>query len=509
MHTSTRLAPLAGLPILLGALLGGCAESDTTTGPGGPAPAGPPVIRQFSVSSESVLHGDWTQLSWKIEGAQNASITPDVGLLQTLATGAKSVRPIEDVTYTLTAFNDYGSIAETISVAVGYRAGVYVNPAGGDDANSGSSPHEAIATLGEAFARTAGGGALFLAAGTYDDNLLIDGPRRLIYGGLNPATFLQEDAYQSVIRPSAGTPLVIRGGSSAGDPTVLDHLALDARFGGAYALSVDGTNVLIQDCLFDGTTCGSGTAVLLAADADVTMLRSRVRGGGDAPGAARPVDATGVRIQDSARLLARDCFLSGGYGLTTSAGVDVDTDGTVLLGFNTISAAIPGTGDFATPIRIRRGRPAIGGNILLTRGAGRRPCVIEETADADPSWFQANLIVTGGSPVYDNYSGDGADPVNEAGLNNYQLVTGEVNTVGDNLFPTGLAPIHMFEDVDHFDYHLVNPLATGGANPAVNTMPRVFDGSLYGIAPTARPSDIDAQTRPSTYREMDRGADEL
>ncbi|MBZ0269995.1 hypothetical protein K8I85_17725 [bacterium] len=499
MHTSARFAPLVGLL----ALLAGCAESDTTVGPD-PVPTGPPTIRQFTVAQTDVVHGEWTQLNWKIEGARNASITPEIGLLSTLATGAQSIRPTRDITYTLTASNDHGTTAATISIAVTYRSGIYVNRAGGDDANSGASPQDPIATLTEAFARTAGGGALFVAAGTYNDNLVIDGPRRLIYGGLNPDTFLQDDDYETIIRPLSGNPLEIRGPSS--QVNVLDHITLDAQHGGTHALSVESAPVRIQDCQLNGTKCGSGTAVRLSGDAEVTLLRSGVRGGEN--DVTRHDDAIGIRIQDGASLLARDCFISGGYALRTSSGVDMDSYGSVALGLSTISAGLfGGAGDFATPIRIRSGHPAIGGNILFTRGSGPRPAVIEEAADADPSWFHANLIVGVSIPIYDNHSSDGADPVDEAGVNNYQLVTGNVGTVGENLFRI-LAPSQMLANVDHFDYHLVNPLTTGGANPAINSMPRVFDGSLYGILPTEQPRDIDGENRPNSYRELDRGADE-
>lgn len=505
MHTSARLAPLVGLLALFAA----CSESENPAGPGGdPVPTGPPVIRQFSVSRDSVDHGDWLQLSWKIDGAQNASITPAVGLVTPLATGTASVRPVETVTYTLTAFNDHGSIAQTAEVVVSYRTGVYVDKSSGDDANSGANPQEAVASLTEAFARTAGGGVIWVAAGTYDVNLVIDGPRRQIYGGLNPETFLQEDPFRTIIRPAGGIPLVIQGGSALSDPTLLDHLDFETEGGGAYAMTVDGSSVLARDCRFDGAKSGSGTAVLLSGGADVTLLRSRVRGGGDLPGAARPVNASGIRVTDGASLLARNCFLSGGYALNTCSGVDVDTDGSVRLGLNTISAAMPVTGSFATAVRIRHGNPAIGGNILLTRGAGRRPIVIEESADADPSYFHANLVLTGGSPVYDNFDGDGGDPATEEGLNNYQLVTGVVGTVGDNLLPTGIAPSHLLAAVDNFDYHLVHPMPGGGANPAVNSIPFGFRTDFFDIPSNERPLDIDGDTRPSTVRDLDRGADE-
>jgi len=499
MRTSVRFAPLLGLLTLLA----GCTESDTTTGPD-PVPTGPPVIRQFTVAQSDVVHGEWTQLNWKIDGARSASITPDIGLLQSLAVGAQPIRPIVDITYTLTASNEHGTSAATISITVTYRSGVYVDFSGGNDANSGSTPQDPISTLTEAFARTQGGGTLFVAAGTYPAaSLVIDGPRRLIYGGLNPDTFLQEEDFQTILRPSGGTPLEIRGPSS--QLTVLDHVVLDAQGGGPHALSVENAPVLIQDCRLNGTKCGSGTAVRISGDAEVTLLRSWIRGGEN--DVSRHDDAIGIRVQDNASVLVRDCFISGGYALQTSSGVDVDTFGSVALGLNTISAGVLAGGQFATPIRIRNGRPAIGGNILFTRGSGRRPAVIEEAADADPSWFHANLILGVSVPIYDNHTSDGADPVDEAGVNNYQLINDDVGTVGENLFRI-LAPSQMMANVDHFDYHLVNPLTTGGPNPAIDSMPRVFDGSLYGLLPTEQPRDIDGQNRPNSYRDLDRGADE-
>jgi hypothetical protein len=489
------------------AVLAGCGQSDTGTGPE-PESHDPPLIRLFLASQESVVHGDWTQIQWKIDGATSAAITPGIGLLDHLTAGAKSIQPVHDVTYTLTATNAYGTVTAMASVTVTFRTGIYVDPASGDDANSGASPFEPLSTLQEALNRTQGGGTLFLAAGVYDTPLLIDGARRLVYGGLDPDTFLQEDGYDTWIRPPSGTPLVVRGPST--QVSLMDHVNFDARGGGDYAVDAADAPLQLLDCLVDGSWSATGTALRVAGTAEVTAERCRIRGGGELSGSPVPDEARGILVDDSATLRVRHSFVSGGAGRLHSSGVDVHTSGDVTLALDTIGArlASSASGVDAACVRIRAGRPALGGNLLFTRGPGKRPAVIEETADADPSSFEANMLVGVSQPAYDNFAGDGGDAQDDAGLNSYQLIIGVtgVGHVHDNRLQV-LSPTEMLEDADHTDYHLLQPLRSGGTNPAVDGMPRVFDGAGYGLE--ARPVDIDGQVRPGTYEEYDTGADEL
>ncbi len=80
--------------------------------------------------------------------------------------------------------------------------------------------------------------------------------------------------------------------------------------------------------------------------------------------------------------------------------------------------------------------------------------------------------------------------------------------MGENLLQI-ILPAEVLEDIFKADYHLVSPLRSGGPNPAVNSMPRLFGGSRYGLKPELQPLDIDGESRPGSYSEFDRGADEL
>lgn len=497
-----RLVPLLWAPFALAA----CSESDPGMAPEPPS-NDPPLIRLFVASDEEVTHGDWTAIQWKIDGATSAAITPDIGLLRNLEAGSKSIRPFHDVTYTLTATNSHGTVTAQATVTVIYRSGVYVDPLNGDDANTGSTPAEPVATLGEAMARTQGGGVLWVAAGDYDAALVIDGSARKIFGGLNPATFLQEDGYETWIRPLSGTPLTVHASAQT---SLVDHVFFDARWGGEYGVNVEDAPVVLQDCLVDGSWTASGTALRAAGAAALTVNRCRIRGGGDLPGSPNRNESRGILVDGSSTLALRHSFVSGGLARLRASGVDVNTDGSATLGLSTISAGLvsSASSEDAAAVRIRRGRPAIGGNILFTRGYGKRPGVIEEAADADPSWFHANLLLGVSQPAYDNHAGDGIDAADEGNLNSYQVIIGEggVGRVFENRL-AAIAPTEVFLDAGRTDYHLLNPLRSGGSNPAVDSMPRVFDGTLYGLE--AHPVDIDGESRPNTYSEYDRGADEL
>jgi len=205
----------------------------------------------------------------------------------------------------------------------------------------------------------------------------------------------------------------------------------------------------------------------------------------------------------------RNSFVSGGTGSVHSSGVDVNTGGGVTVGLCTVSAGLTSiNGQDAAAIRIRAGRPALGGNIFFTRGTGKRPAVLEEAADADPSRFEANLIFSVSQPAYDNYATDGLDASDTAALNNFQIINNISGTVRENLLVTAAAA-DVFESVSQLDYHLVNPSRAGGPNPAVDSLPQVFNGPLYGIQTDGPPDDIDGELRPNSYLQYDRGADEF
>jgi hypothetical protein len=180
----------------------------------------------------------------------------------------------------------------------------------------------------------------------------------------------------------------------------------------------------------------------------------------------------------------------------------------VRLGFNTISARpwnAPGA-DVAAAVRLRAGRPALGGNILFTFGTGEKHAIVEESADADPSWLLGNLFVSAGTPPYDNHSADGPDPAFEEDLNDPAFVNDEPATTYFNVLVTSVGADQLFVNWLQADYHLVSPIPSGGANPAIDRGdPLLLDAGLFG----PQGFDIDGSARPGVAALHDLGADEL
>lgn len=492
----------AALPVLV-ATLAGCGGSDDVTGPG-PTPPTAPVLEYFLVTSPTLSHGDWAQLRWRVTGASVASITPDVGVLANPSDGAISIRPYRTTTYTLTVSNDHGTITATADVVVTYPAGVYVDSVHGDDAGGGDSPAHAVKTLGEALARTAGGGAIFLSAGVYADPVVIDGPERTVYGALDPTTFFEDPGtFETWVRPPGATiPLTVR--NSPIGTTLLSNMKFDARNGGEVAADVQDARVILVGCTFDARLSASGTAVRARGASDLQLLRCRVFAGRKAPAH----DATcALSVADASAATVNASFLDGGSALSSPTGVDVSTTGSVRLGFNTIGVqmATTTTSNPGACVRIRAGHPSLGGNVLFTRGAAERHAVVEEAADADPSWLLGNLFVSAGTPPYDNWADDGPDPLTEDELNTAVFINGDGSSLYGNRLVTGISVGDLFRNVDQGDFHLVSPMISGDANPAVDAGNAIFlNPVLFGELGV----DVDGQVRPGSAALYDLGADE-
>jgi hypothetical protein len=75
-------------------------------------------IVQFSAIPTGIQSGQSTTLSWVIENATSATITPGVGTVDP-RTGSVSVSPTTNTTYTLTANGPNGSTTSTVTVSVG------------------------------------------------------------------------------------------------------------------------------------------------------------------------------------------------------------------------------------------------------------------------------------------------------------------------------------------------------------------------------------------------------
>jgi hypothetical protein len=177
----------------------------------------------------------------------------------------------------------------------------------------------------------------------------------------------------------------------------------------------------------------------------------------------------------------------------------------VIVGLCTIAAEITstsGVSNSSAAIRIRQGHPRIGGNILFTRGSGRRLGVSEEAADTDPAFLESNLFVSVGVPPYNNFGPD--DPLDEAGLNDpTRTLETEPNNVYENALETGVAAHQLFPQGGsaNGEFHLVQPLLDGSSNPAVNALPYGLPAGTYGD----EVDDIDRDRRQGSW---DAGADE-
>jgi hypothetical protein len=509
-------APRHVVPVLplLWAL--GCSESGDPAGPG-PDPAAPPTIESFGVSDPDgiVLHGDFTTLRWRASGATSASLFPPAGAFGSPANGAVSIRPSQPVTYTLTVSNAYGEANAQVTVQVQYRAGMYVNPASGDDANGGQSPAVALATLGEALNRSLAGGVIFLAAGTYTSTVSIDGAQVSIYGGLDPTTFFEGEprgAFVSVVRPTTGIPLSIRNSFGTME---ISNISFDARDTHALGAEIVDAQARLLYCTFDtrnSLSLPTGVPAALSVRSEAATAAVEVRSCRlFAARSLAALETRGVSLEQGPAGGAVDatfanCFISGGRASNVSTGVLVDSDGNVGIGMCTIGAEITATGGPAVSsaaIRVLRGHPYIGGNIVFTRGNGPRFGIIEGAANTNPSSLEGNFFVSVGTIPYDNY--DDLDAATEAELNDPQYtILGDV--VGDNILETGLSVTNLLANVDQGDFHLVHPIGPPFLipNPAADRGSSWVAKSEYG----AVGDDIDGDRRPSSGEQVDLGADE-
>ena len=76
----------------------------------------PPSIVHFSADKSGMTEGISATLSWEVSGIATVTIEPDIGEVD--KTGSYVVSPTETTTYTLTAGNVSGSVAETVTIKV-------------------------------------------------------------------------------------------------------------------------------------------------------------------------------------------------------------------------------------------------------------------------------------------------------------------------------------------------------------------------------------------------------
>jgi hypothetical protein len=509
-----RAPTLAGLAALA---LAGCSSSDDPMGPPGPDPVLPPVIEDFSIADSDgiITHGDFTTLRWTAPGAAEIAIVPIVGQGLSPQGGAIAVRPHEPTTYVIVVRNSKGTATDSVHVDIRYRPGVYVKVNGGDDTAAGTDIDTPVATLQEALRRTSAGGTIFLAAGTHTTSLAITGAQVSVYGGLDPVTFFEgqpAEQYRSTVRPMSGVPLSIRD-----TPGIMEisHIVFDARDTESVAGEVVDAQARLLGCTLDARNSSmlsvdgaAGLRVISTGPGANVVARScRIFG----PRQTVFPEARGVTVEQAqaavaADLLLANCFVDSGRGNLSASGLYVDSFGTINVGMSTIGAETVSPGfDQDTPaaIRIARGSPAIGGNILFTRGGGGQRFGIQETTSlGNPSALEGNLFISVAGTPYDNFGG--LDPATEGELQLMEYTVEPNATVGDNLLVNGLSVTQIMVDVPGQDFHL-KPVAPGVPNPAVDTGLSWVGKPEYGAEVL---EDIDGDRRPSFFSQWDRGGDE-
>jgi hypothetical protein len=211
--------------------------------------------------------------------------------------------------------------------------------------------------------------------------------------------------------------------------------------------------------------------------------------------------------------LVANCFVLGGRAALRSSGVHVETNGAVGIGMSSIGAEISsagGAGNSSAAIRIVKGHPSIGGNILFTRGTGERFGVVEvdSMGASDPAKLEGNLFVSVGSTPYGN--ANGPNPTTQAQLNlpDYSVAF-DNDVVADNILETTYSVTVLMVGVDVGDLHLIHPIVLPNPpffdpNPAVDRGDTWAGRSEYG----AVGDDIDGDRRPSFAAGYDLGADE-
>jgi hypothetical protein len=76
----------------------------------------PPVIEVFEATPSSVSVGKQSTLSWRVTGATEVNLDPDIGSVALV--GNRAVNPIHDTVYKLTASNIAGQVTATTEVGI-------------------------------------------------------------------------------------------------------------------------------------------------------------------------------------------------------------------------------------------------------------------------------------------------------------------------------------------------------------------------------------------------------
>jgi len=90
--------------------------SATNNGGGSESNSGKPVIADFAVEPSTIERGQSAALRWSVTGSTNVAIDHGIGTVP--ATGTRSIRPGETMSFTLTATGPSGDTSATATVTV-------------------------------------------------------------------------------------------------------------------------------------------------------------------------------------------------------------------------------------------------------------------------------------------------------------------------------------------------------------------------------------------------------
>jgi len=76
----------------------------------------PPIINSFTATPAVIDLGNATVLNWSVTGATSISINKGIG--NVALTGSYTIKPMQNQTYILTAFNSYGNSSASVLITV-------------------------------------------------------------------------------------------------------------------------------------------------------------------------------------------------------------------------------------------------------------------------------------------------------------------------------------------------------------------------------------------------------
>ena len=108
------------LPIVVLLSFTGCflssPEQPLPTPPPSTTLVDPPVVISFEITPAEIVSGESATLTWKVTGATNTEINPDIGNVAN--SGTLTVLPIERTVYRITAINSGGTDSKTAVIVV-------------------------------------------------------------------------------------------------------------------------------------------------------------------------------------------------------------------------------------------------------------------------------------------------------------------------------------------------------------------------------------------------------